>query len=130
MCMQDSIVETAANTEQDPQLPWFLGVETRPAVVRSTEVGRVVRELLIGASSSRSALSLLLSISSCGGGGALPVCVVSTSSSVMSDRQVTLAVQVEDRSAFCSRIFFSFSARIALRLSLSLGCLLQAVSKS
>ena len=65
--MHDSIVETAANTEQDPQLPWFLGVATRPTVVRSTEAGRVVRRLLIGASSSLSAFSLLLSISSCGG---------------------------------------------------------------
>ena len=124
--MHDSIVETAAKTEQDPQPPCCLGLETRPWVVRSTELGRVVRELLNGASSSRSAFSLLLSISSRGGGGALPVWVVSTSSSVRSDRQVTRAVQVEERSAFSSRIFFSFAARIALRLSLSLGCLLQA----
>ena len=65
--MHDSIVETAANTEQDPQLPWFLGAETLPTVVRSTEAGRVVRRLLIGASSSLSAFSLFLSISSCGG---------------------------------------------------------------
>ena len=128
--MHDSIVETAAKTEQDPQPPWSFVGETRPWAVRSTEAGRVVRRLLIGASSSLSAFSLLLSISSWGGGGALPVWVVSTSSSVRSDRQVTRAVQVEERSAFCSRIFCSFAARISLRLSLSLGCLLQAVSKS
>merc|ERR1719187_624586 len=67
------------------------------------EAGRVVRELLNGASSSLSAFS-----------------------SVRSDRQVTRAVQAEEPSRFRSWIFFSFSARIALRLSLSLGCLLQA----
>ena len=75
----------------------------------------------LSSSSSCSAILLLLSITSFGGGGSLPVCVLANSWMVMSDRQLILAVHVEEELVFSSRTLLSLSARIRPRLALSAG---------
>ena len=129
--MHDSTVETAEKTEQEPHLPWLLTGDTRPMVVRSTEAGREPRRRLRGASSSLSALAVLASLTSLGGTASRPDMVASTSSSVLSERQVRPAVQVGDRSAARDLSSSSLATRMVARVCWSLyPWLLQALSNS